>query len=103
MGLAFVRLSDWADRPGEENTAQAVADRAMGYFFTQLNEAQVFAIVPPAITELGNASGFDLMIQDTGNLGHEGLLEARNMLLAWLRKTTKSQAFVQMVKKMHRS
>lgn len=81
MGLAFVRLSDWADRPGEENTAQAVADRAMGYFFTQLNEAQVFAIVPPAITELGNASGFDLMIQDTGNLGHEGLLEARNMLL----------------------
>ncbi|MGM8871955.1 efflux RND transporter permease subunit [Psychrobacter sp. 2Y5] len=81
MGLAFVRLTDWDDRPGEENTAQAVADRAMGYFFTQLNEAQVFAIVPPAITELGNASGFDLMIQDVGNLGHDGLLEARNMLL----------------------
>jgi len=81
MGLAFVRLTDWEERPGEENTAQAVADRAMGYFFTQLNEAQVFAIVPPAITELGNASGFDLMIQDVGNLGHDGLLEARNMLL----------------------
>ena len=81
MGLAFVRLTDWAERSGDENTAQAVAGRAMGYFFTQLNEAQVFAIVPPAITELGNASGFDLMIQDTGNLGHEGLLEARNMLL----------------------
>ncbi|WP_296402804.1 efflux RND transporter permease subunit [Psychrobacter sp.] len=81
MGLAFVRLSDWADRSGKENTAQAVAGRAMGYFFTQLNEAQVFAIVPPAITELGNASGFDLMLQDVGNLGHEGLLDARNQLL----------------------
>jgi len=81
MGLAFVRLTDWAERSGDENTAQAVAGRAMGYFFTQLNEAQVFAIVPPAITELGNASGFDLMFQDTGNVGHEGLLEARNMLL----------------------
>ena len=81
MGLAFVRLSDWESRSGDENTAQAVAGRAMGYFFTQLNEAQVFAIVPPAITELGNASGFDLMIQDNGNLGHDGLLEARNMLL----------------------
>ena len=81
MGLAFVRLSDWDARAGDENTAQAVAGRAMGYFFTQLNEAQVFAIVPPAITELGNASGFDLMLQDTGNLGHDGLLEARNMLL----------------------
>ncbi|WP_201566816.1 MULTISPECIES: efflux RND transporter permease subunit [Psychrobacter] len=81
MGLAFVRLSDWDKRSGDENTAQAVAGRAMGYFFTQINEAQVFAIVPPAITELGNASGFDLMIQDNGNLGHDGLLEARNMLL----------------------
>ncbi|MGO1744250.1 MAG: efflux RND transporter permease subunit [Psychrobacter sp.] len=80
MGLAFVRLTDWADRKGDENTAQAVAERAMGYFFSQ-NEAQVFAIVPPAITELGNASGFDLMIQDNGNVGHDGLLEARNMLL----------------------
>ena len=81
MGLAFVRLSDWEKREGEENTAQAVAGRAMGYFMTQLNEAQVFAIVPPAITELGNASGFDLMLQDVGNVGHDGLLEARNMLL----------------------
>lgn len=81
MGLAFVRLSDWEGRVGEENSAQAVAGRAMGYFFTQINEAQVFAVVPPAITELGNASGFDLMLQDVGNIGHDGLVEARNQLL----------------------
>ena len=81
MGLAFVRLSDWDGRVGEENTAQAVAGRAMGYFVTQINEAQVYAIVPPAITELGNASGFDLMLQDVGNIGHEGLTAARNQLL----------------------
>ena len=81
MGLAFVRLSDWDDRPGDENTAQAISERAMGFFLTQINEASVFAIVPPAITALGNASGFDLMLQDTGNLGHDGLLEARNTLL----------------------
>ncbi len=89
MGLAFVRLNDWADREGEDNTAQAVAGRAMGYFMTQINEAQVFAIVPPAITELGNASGFDLMIQDAGNVGHEGLLEARNMLLGMAAQNAK--------------
>lgn len=81
MGLAFVRLSDWDARPGSENTAQSVAKRANGYFFTQLNEAQVFAIVPPAITELGNASGFDLMLQDAGNIGHEGLVAARDQLM----------------------
>ena len=81
MGLAFVRLSDWEGRVGKENSAQAVAGRAMGYFFTQINEAQVFAVIPPAITELGNASGFDLMLQDVGNIGHDGLVEARNQLL----------------------
>ena len=81
VGIAFVKLSDWADRKGDENTARAVSDRAQGYFFTQINEATVFNIIPPAISGLGNSSGFDLMLQDSGNVGHEGLLEARNMLL----------------------
>ena len=89
MGLAFVRLSDWDERSGDENTAQAIAGRAMGFFTTQINEAQVFALVPPAITELGNASGFDLMLQDVGNIGHEGLLEARNMLLGMAAQSDK--------------
>ena len=53
----------------------------MGYFMTQVNEAQVYAISPPAIQGLGTATGFDLQLQDSGNLGHEGLLQARNMLL----------------------
>ena len=81
MGLAFIRLKDWSERAGEANSAKAVAGRAMGYFMTQVNEASVFAIVPPAITELGNATGFNLQLQDTGTLGHQGLLDARNMLL----------------------
>ncbi|WP_367106780.1 efflux RND transporter permease subunit [uncultured Psychrobacter sp.] len=81
VGLAFVSLSDWGNRGAEEDTVQAISTRANGYFATQLNEAQVFAIVPPAITGLGNSSGFDLMLQDVGNIGHQGLLEARNQLL----------------------
>lgn len=81
MGLAFVRLSDWGERAGIENSAKAIADKANGYFFTQYNKATVYTIIPPAITELGQASGFDLMLQDTGNVGHEALTEARNMLI----------------------
>ena len=30
MGLAFVRLKDWDERPGKENTAQSIDERAMG-------------------------------------------------------------------------
>lgn len=81
MGLAFVRLNDWDDRPGDANTAQSIAKKAMGYFMTQINEAQVYAIAPPAIQGLGTATGFDLQLQDAGNVGHQGLLAARNMLL----------------------
>ncbi|MGE8358187.1 MAG: efflux RND transporter permease subunit, partial [Microvirgula sp.] len=36
---------------------------------------------PPAVVELGNATGFDLQLQDRGGLGHDKLMEARNQLL----------------------
>lgn len=81
MGLAFVKLKDWSERKGDANKAQAIAGRAMGYFFTQVNEASVYAIVPPAIIELGTATGFNLQLQDRVGLGHDALLQARNMLL----------------------
>src|SRR5690606_6855125 len=38
-------------------------------------------IVPPAVTELGNASGFDFYVQARGGQSHEQLLEARNQML----------------------
>jgi len=79
-GLAFVRLKDWSERPGAQNSAQAIAGRAMGAF-SGFKDAMIFAIVPPAVQELGNATGFDLQLVDTGGIGHEGLLAARNMML----------------------
>ena len=80
MGLAFVRLKDWSERTGDGQDVKSVAGRAMGAF-SQLNDAMVFAIVPPSVVELGNANGFDLQLQDSGNIGHQELLNARNMLL----------------------
>ena len=43
--------------------------------------AIIFAFPPPAVVELGSATGFDLMVQDRGDLGHEGLTQAVNQLL----------------------
>ncbi|KQT32375.1 multidrug transporter [Sphingomonas sp. Leaf412] len=79
-GLAFISLKDWADRGGAQNKAQAIAGRAMGAF-SQYTDGMIFAIVPPAVQELGNATGFDVQLVDTGGLGHEKLTQARNMLL----------------------
>ena len=40
-----------------------------------------FSFAPPAIMELGNATGFDFQLQDKSGLGHETLIQARNQLL----------------------
>jgi len=80
MGLAFVRLKDWAERTEPDLKAAAVAGRAMGAF-SRIRDALVFAFTPPAVIELGNASGFDLFLEDRANLGHEALMGARNQLL----------------------
>ena len=79
-GLAFIHLKDWAVRKGSQNTVKAIAGRAMGYFST-LKDAMAFAFAPPAILELGNATGFDFELLDRGGLGHQALMKARNELL----------------------
>jgi multidrug efflux pump len=79
-GIAFTHLRDWSERKGSQNTAVAIARRSFGHFMP-LRDAQVFPIVPPSIQELGNATGFDLELEDRGNLGHDGLMAARNQLL----------------------
>jgi hydrophobe/amphiphile efflux-1 (HAE1) family protein len=79
-GLAFIKLKDWKDRSGAENRAPALAGRAMGVF-SKYRDASIFALVPPAVQELGNATGFDLWLVDETNLGHDKLLAARNQLL----------------------
>jgi len=80
MGFGFVRLRDWELRQRPDLKARAVAGRAMGAF-SRINEAMVFAFLPPAVIELGNATGFDFQLQDRGGLGHAKLIEARNQLL----------------------
>ena len=79
-GMAFTHLRDWSERKGDNNKSSSIANRAMMHFFP-LKEAQVFAITPPSVQELGNATGFDIELEDRGNLGHEGLIAARNQLL----------------------
>ncbi|MBB3221957.1 efflux RND transporter permease subunit [Pseudoduganella umbonata] len=79
-GMAFVKLKDWAERPGDENTGAAVAGRAMGALL-QLRDAMVFTFSPPAVMELGNAGGFDLHLTDTAGIGHKALMAARDQLL----------------------
>ncbi|WP_313136322.1 efflux RND transporter permease subunit [Paracoccus jeotgali] len=80
VGMAFVRLKDWSERPDPSQSVQAVAGRAFPAL-SGIRDAMVFPIVPPAVIELGNASGFDFYLQARGGQTHEQLLDARNQLL----------------------
>ena len=84
-GLAFVKLKPWDERKSDALSVSGVSAKASAYFAT-LRDARVFAFAPPAVAELGNATGFDLMLQDRANLGHAALMQARNQLLGELSK-----------------
>ncbi|VFR20958.1 RND efflux system, inner membrane transporter CmeB [plant metagenome] len=79
--IMFVRLRDWKDRSGDAMRASAVAGRIIAYGASQVKDAQVVAFTPPAVMELGNASGFDFQLQDRAGIGHQAFLAARNQLL----------------------
>lgn len=80
-GMAFIKLKDWDERAGSENTAQSIARRAMVMNMMIPEASLIFPIAPPPIQGFGNTSGFDLQLKDIGGVGHEALLDARNQLM----------------------
>jgi multidrug efflux pump len=88
MGLAWVKLRNWEERQRPDLKAKAVAGRAMKAF-SRIKDGMAFAFSPPAVIELGQANGFDFMLQDRAGLGHEKLMEARNQLLGMAMKNPK--------------
>jgi len=79
-GIVFVKLKDWHLRGKSSLKVKAIAQRAM-MAFSQYRNALVFAFPPPAVVELGTATGFDFQLLDRAGLGHLKLMEARNQLL----------------------
>ncbi len=80
QGLMFVKLRDWALRRAAGLRAQAVANRSMRTL-GGIRGAVVYTFPPPPVTELGVATGFDLMLQDRAGLGHQKLVESLQQLL----------------------
>ena len=85
QGMAFVKLKDWDLRDRADQRAQVVANKAMGAL-SGVREAMIFAFPPPAVVELGVATGFDLMLVDRGDLGHDGLTASMFQLMGMAAK-----------------
>nr|WP_223176617.1 efflux RND transporter permease subunit [Sphingomonas hominis] len=80
-GQGFIAFTDWANREGKENSADAIVARASSAL-RGLRDAQVFALVPPAIRGLGASEGFTMELQNTSGMSQEKFNAARDELLA---------------------
>ena len=78
--MGFVQLKDWSKRKNKGQDVASIAGRTMGAL-SSVKDAMIFAFYPPAVMELGNASGFDLQLVDRTGKGHDALMAARNQLL----------------------
>ncbi|MCL2309427.1 MAG: efflux RND transporter permease subunit [Proteobacteria bacterium] len=76
----FTKLKNWVTRDNPRLSAKAVVDRGVRAL-SGIREAFILPVLPPPITELGLATGFDMFLQDRAGLGHEKLMAARNQLL----------------------
>lgn len=83
-GTYFVVLKPWDERKGKEHTAAAIVNRfnEMAY---GIQEAQIFAMVPPAIPGLGASGGLQLQLEDRNNLGPTEMQQAVGTLMATFR------------------
>ncbi|MBA3880334.1 MAG: hydrophobe/amphiphile efflux-1 family RND transporter [Sphingobium sp.] len=81
QGRGFVSLTDWADRHGSTNAADAIAQRA-AQAFQGFRDARVNVLVPGAIRGLGQSNGFTLELLNTGGLTRDAFKAARDQLLA---------------------
>ncbi|KFI28900.1 efflux RND transporter permease subunit [Paenirhodobacter enshiensis] len=77
--MMFIRLRDYASRP--DMPAAKIAQAATKHFAGN-RFGQIVFMQPPAIHGMGNASGFDMYLVDTGGQGNAALRAAADTLVA---------------------
>jgi multidrug efflux pump len=80
VGLGFIRLKDWSQRTKPNEQIGPIIGWANGAL-SQIKGARIFVINLPTIRGLGRFGGFDFRLEDRAGLGHDKLMQARNLLL----------------------
>ena len=77
----FVILKNWNERKKKSQSSFAIAE-LFNRRAAAIEEAQIFAVTPPAISGLGVSGGLEFMLEDRRNLGVGELQKAINDLMA---------------------
>lgn len=89
-GMFIVKLKHWDERPGEENSVDAVSEEI--YRRTaHIKNASIFVFSPPMISGYGTGNSFELYLQDRGGKGIEALSQVTNDFLDALNKRPEIQ------------
>lgn len=75
MGAISVTLTPWKDRKGKGQTAAAIIKK-FEEACSDIQEAVIFAVNPPAIPGLGMSSGLEMQLLDINNLGAAQMQQA---------------------------
>jgi multidrug efflux pump len=81
-GNIFVILKPFHERRGPERTGEAIAARIRARLKQEVPEARVLVFGPPPVRGLGNAGGFKLMVEATGDVDFDALQARADNLAA---------------------
>lgn len=89
-GMFIVQLKHWDERPGKENSVDAIS--AEIYRRTShIKNMNLFVFSPPMISGYGTGNSFELYLQDRGGKGIDALSEVTNNFLAVLNQRPEIQ------------
>jgi HAE1 family hydrophobic/amphiphilic exporter-1 len=92
QGIIFTRIKDWDERKKPEQSVQAIIKELFGKF-SQIPEAKIIPVNPPAIQGLGGFGGFVFQLQDRqGSSSLDVLVQTMGQLLGKANETPGLQA-----------
>ncbi|HVH28252.1 MAG TPA: multidrug efflux RND transporter permease subunit [Vicinamibacterales bacterium] len=86
QGIVFCMLKDYPERPGPQNSAQAVVGQLFG-MFSEITGALVIPFLPPSVPGLGNFGGFQYELLDQTGGPVEDLANAARALVGQANQT----------------
>ena len=90
-GMFIVQLKHWDERPGKENSVDAISAEIYRRTSHIKNMNLLFVFSPPMISGYGTGNSFELYLQDRGGKGIDALSEVTNNFLAVLNQRPEIQ------------
>ncbi|RKF23023.1 efflux RND transporter permease subunit [Altericroceibacterium spongiae] len=87
-GMGFIGLKPFEERTSSDSSLKAINARAMAAF-SHIRDAEVIAMVPPAIRGLGQSSGFSFELQNSSGMPRDEFTALRDKLIAAANESSK--------------